>query len=276
MGPYTWAYGTVSPEFITQVQSAMQMQGLTGSVHTSTFGEQNGNCGYGAMAVDYSFTVSVTDLLQGSDLAQKAAQVLEIARDFVEVSPAPNLGNLSLVFQGNDQSCSWTYREGAWNANMPASETNVLCPVPPSAESQKLEDALGLVSTALDCETSSITTNDIQSVLVCERPEGQNRYKLTATLRLNSTLGYTNTCFHGYQAYESSYTGDTPMTVTDSSGTYFERDRTFEWNVSNLSINLFEQIMGGEDVVYPEGIHEQVYQVLLQEGLIPGDGSQCP
>jgi hypothetical protein len=34
--------------------------------------------------------------------------------------------------------------------------------------------------------------------------------------------------------------------------------------------------MGGEDVVYPDGIHEQVFQVLLQEGLISSDGTQCP
>ena len=276
MGPYTWAYGTVSPEFITQVQQAMQAQGLTGSLNAGTYGEQNGNCGYGAMSVDYSFSIEMSDLEQGSDLAENASKILVIARQFVIASPAPNLGNLSLVFQADNKRCSWVYRDGAWNANQPSDADEVLCPVPASAESQALEDALGLLSIDLSCGTSSITTNDIQSVLVCERPEGQNRYKLTATLRLNNPLGYANTCFHGYDAFESSSTGDTPMTVSDSSGTYYERDRTFGWNIDSLSIDLFEQIMGDQNVAYPAGVNEQVFRTLIQAGLIPGEGTQCP
>lgn len=275
-GPYTWAYGTVSAEFLTQVQQAMQAQGLTGSLTAGTFGEQNGDCGYGAMAVDYAFTVEVEDLGQGADLTDKAAKVLGIAMDGLDLGMASNLGNLSLLFQSEGGQCFWFYREGAWNAGQPTSEHETYCPVPPSAESQALEEALETLPGELGCESSSITTNEIQSVLVCERAEGQTLYKLTTTLRLNEDLGYVTSCFHGYTVYEADYTGEAPMSVTDSSGTYYERDRTFEWLVDTLLVTLYEQVMGGQDVEFPAGINEQVYQGLLQTGLIPGEGSLCP
>jgi hypothetical protein len=274
-GPYTWAYGAVSDEFINRVQQVMQAGGLDGSVQAGTFGENNGNCGYGAMAVDYVFTVRVQDLETAAGLAEIGVQVQQIALRFVDESPAPNLGNLSLVFRSGDRQCNWTWGEGAWNADEPSDPGEVLCPVPVSPESQRLADALNALSEDLTCETSTIETNNRQSVLECERPEGQNHYLVTVTMQLNGQ-GYDETCFHGYQAFGSSVTGDTPMTVTDSSGSYFERDRSFEWTADGIFYELFERIKGGQDVTYPGDTREKVYQRAVQAGLIPGEGNDCP
>src|SRR6266508_5978065 len=80
MGGYTWAYGSVPPEFITQVQEAMTSSGLDGSVQASTFGENDGCGAYHAMSVDYVFTVRVEGLEASEDLAKQASSVLDIAK----------------------------------------------------------------------------------------------------------------------------------------------------------------------------------------------------
>jgi len=272
---WTWGYGTVPPEFITQVQAAMAAAALEGSVKASTFGENDGCGGYHPKDVDYIFTVQVENLDAGEDLAGKGADILEIALRFVDESPAPNLGKLELIFQeANTRKCVWTYRDGAWNAIVPGYDEFILCPAPVSDAAGRLADALVDLSLDLACETSTITTNVWQSVLVCERPEEDDRFIVTTTFRLNAE-GYAGTCFHGYNAFENSITGDDPMIVTDGDTTYFERDRTFQWTANYILFDLFEQIKGGPEVAFPEGIHELVYQRALQAGLIPGEGNDC-
>ena len=274
MGGYTWAYGSVPPEFITQVQEAMTASGQEGTVEASTFGENNGCGEYLAQAVDYTFRVHVESLEESADLATRASIILDIAQRFVPASPAPNLGRLQLMFQAKGQQCGWFYEAGAWNAGAPTAENLVSCPVPVSDESQRLASALTGLSIDLTCETSRVTATTRQAVLECERPEGVDRYIVIVTLRLNGT-GYEETCFHGYKAFESFPTGDTPMTVTENGNTYYERDRTFQWTAHGVLYELFERIKGGSDVTLPGDTHEKVYLRALQEGLIPGEGGEC-
>ncbi len=275
MGGYTWAYGTVPPEFITQVQDAMTASGLDGSVQASTFGENDGCGEYHAADVDYVFTVHVQSLEASEDLSNKASIVLDIAKRFVSSSPAPNLGKLLLTFQAEDgQQCQWSYSEGAWNSGGSGEGNFTICPAPVSEESQRLTEVLNALSVDLACETSNVTTNSLQAVLECERPEENNRYIVTVTLRLNEQ-GDEGSCFHGYNAFEFSSTGDEPMTVTDGANSYFERDRTFQWTANGILYDLFERIKGGPDVTFPLDIHEKVYQRALQDGLIPGEGRDC-
>ena len=274
-GPYTWAYGTVPPEFIGQLQEAMRAAGLAGSAQASTFGENDGCGGYHAMAVDYVFTVQVESLGSGTELASVGERVLEIATRFVNASPAPNLGHLRLVFRSGDQECQWGYGAGAWNSVPALTTSGVACPAPTTAASQRLADALNALSVDLACETSTVTTDTQQAALECERPEGENRYIVTVTFRLNGQ-GYEGACFHGYEAFESSPTGDTPMTVTDSNGTYYERDRSFQWSAGSVLYELFERIKGGQDVTLPPDTRERVFTRALAAGLIEGEGNDCP
>lgn len=278
-GPYIWADGTVSPGFISQVQAAMTAAGIQGSVKANTFGENNGECGYGAQAVDYTFTVQVASLEVSADLASVASSILDIARRFVGPGSAPNLGNLQLIFQTEAQNCEWIYRDDAWNWARSSTSIGVNCPVPTSPESQRLAEMLTALSGDLVCGTSTVTGNLVQAVLECERPEGKNRFLLTVKLRLNGQ-GRGWTCFHGYKAFESNITGDTPMTVTEYGKedvtSYFERDRTFEWTANGIVFALSESIKGGPDVTLPPVTHEKVFARAMQAGLIPGEGNSCP
>jgi hypothetical protein len=273
-GGYTWAYGSVSPEFIDQVQEALVAAGLNGSVKASTFGENDGCGGYGAMEVDYEFTIQMKRLDVGSDLANTAASVLDIAKRFVDASPAPNLGNLSLVFQANDKRCTWVFRDGAWNGIDPHDPNEVACPVPTSDESQKLVDMLNVLSGDLACVISDVKANDLEAVLTCERPEGNNRYSVTVKLRLNGE-GYNLTCFHGYPATETNVTGDAPMTVSENGNQYYERDRLFQWTAQGILYEITERVKGGLDVTLPPDAREKVFARALQAGLISGEGNIC-
>jgi hypothetical protein len=277
-GHYTWAYGTVSSEFINQVRDAMAAARIEGTVQASTFGENNGACGYGPMAVDYIFTVQVAGLEPSAELANVAARILEIATRLVHASPAPYLGHLQLIFQAGDQQCQWGYGDGAWNSVPSYTSNAVTCPVPTSPESQRLADTLTALSGDLACGTSTVTGNPLQAVLECERHEGHNRLLITVKFRLNGQ-GSERICFHGYQAFESSMTGDTPMTVIEHGvghvTSYFERDRTFEWTANGILFALSERIEGGPDVTLPPDTREKVFARVVQAGLIPGEGNSC-
>lgn len=251
----------------------MAAAGLEGDAQAGTFGENDGCGGYHAMSVDYVFTVQVENLEAGDDLARKAARILDIARRFVAESPAPNLGKLQLTFQAEGgRQCGWYYASGAWNAA--GLEGEGTCAAPVTVESRRLADALSDLSADLGCETSAVTTNARQSVLECERPEGRNRYLVSVTFGLNEQ-GYDGTCFHGYRAFESSTTGDEPMTVTENGTTYFERGRSFQWTANELLIGIWERVRGGLEVEFPADIREIVYRRARLAGLISGEGSDC-
>jgi len=129
-GPYVWDYGTVPPEFITRVESAMKSAGIEGTVQAGTYGEDNGDCGYAAMSVDYTFTVQTASLDKSAELAHIGASILEIARHCADPCPAPNLGNLHLIFQAQGQECHWGYGEGQWHALPGNAPNDITCPVP--------------------------------------------------------------------------------------------------------------------------------------------------
>ena len=129
-GPYTWAYGTAPPEFVTRVESAMKGAGIDGTVKAGTLGEDNGDCGYAAMSVDYTFTVQTASLDKSADLAHIGASILEITRYCADPCPAPNLGNLNLIFQAQGQECQWRYSEVQWNALPGNAPNEITCPAP--------------------------------------------------------------------------------------------------------------------------------------------------
>jgi hypothetical protein len=66
------------------------------------------------------------------------------------------------------------------------------------------------------------------------------------------------------------------MTVTDSSGTYYERNRIFQWSADGVFYELFERIKGGQDVTLPSEPREQAFERAIQAGLIRREGSDCP
>ena len=253
----------------------MRASGLEGSVQASTFGENDG-CGvYHARDTDYGFTVRVPSLEATEDLASKASAILDIASRFVEAGPAHNIGRLQLTFQAEaGGQCTWSYSEGAWNAAGLGGGNSTVCPVPLSDESRRLAEALNAVSIDLACQRPAVQTNTLQAALECERPEGENRYIVSVKLRLDAQ-GYDGLCFHGYTAHEYIVTGDQPMTVTEGTNSYFERQRIFQWTAHGVLYDLFERIKGGPDVILPPDTAEKVYLSALQAGLIPGEGSDC-
>ena len=58
----------------------MTAAGIEGTVKASTYGENNGECGYIPMAVDYIFTVQVASLEGSADRASIASNILDIAQ----------------------------------------------------------------------------------------------------------------------------------------------------------------------------------------------------
>ncbi len=97
----------------------MTAAGIEGTVQASTYGENNGACGYIPIVVDYIFTVKVAGLEASAELAKIASHVLEIATRLVHASPAPNLGLLQLIFQAGDRQCQWGYRETVVHSEPP-------------------------------------------------------------------------------------------------------------------------------------------------------------
>jgi hypothetical protein len=248
--------------------------GLEGSVQASTFGENDGCGGYHAMSVDYMFTVQVPDLEASGDLASKAAAVLGIAQRFVDASPAPNLGKLQLTFQRGSQQCSWAYESGAWNLLSRKGVSGSACQVPVTAETEQLAKVLTGLAADLGCETSGVIADTQRAVLECERPQRDATYVAYVTIRVSGD-GYEGICFHGYHAFESSMTGDNPMSVTENGQTHYERDRSFQWSANGLVIEIRERIMGGPNVKLPAEIREQVHQRLVRAGVISGEGRDC-
>lgn len=272
---YTWAYGTVPPEFINQVQDAMTAAGIEGTVKASTYGENNGECGYIPMAVDYIFTAQVASLEVSADLASTASNILDIAKRFVGPGSAPSLGHLRLIFQAKDQQCEWFYRDDAWNSARSFTSNAVTCPVPTSPESQRLADMLTVLSSDLACETSTVTGNPLQAVLECERSEGQTHYLATITLRLNGQ-SYAQACFHGYKSSDTKMPDGGPGTVIGNGITYFARDGFFNWTANGILFALHERVEGGQNIVLPSDTREKVFARAVQAGLIPGEGNSCP
>lgn len=274
LGAYTWAYGSVPPEFVPRVQEAMTASGLEGSVQASTFGENNGCGEYLVKDVDYHFTLNVQNLEANEDLATKATSVLEIARRFVDESSAPNLGHLQLTFLSGDQQCDWAYESGAWTFQSGNVANGAACQVPTSAESERMAEVLADLAVDLACETSTVKADTLHAELECERPEGQDRYIVTVNFSAGN-LDYAEACFHGWRAREYNLTGDEPMTVTEGGSTYYERDRSFQWSASGTLFSLLERIKGGPDVTLPADTREKIYLRALQAGLISGEGSDC-
>jgi len=129
-----WAHGTVSPEFISQVQDAMRGAGIEGSVVAGTFGETN-PCGtYGAQDLSYGFTVKVENLQDSDVLNSTARGILRIALEFVEKSPAGYVDRVQLIFQAGGQQCAWSYQDGQWHLYSGAGFLE--CPGPFSSEVQ--------------------------------------------------------------------------------------------------------------------------------------------
>ena len=129
---FMWAHGTVSPEFISQVQDAMRGAGIEGSVEAGTFGETN-PCGtYGARDLSYGFTVQVENLQDGYVLNSTARGILGIAQASVKISPANSLDRVQLIFQVGGQRCAWSYQNGLWH--LYTGDGFIECPGPFSSE----------------------------------------------------------------------------------------------------------------------------------------------
>jgi hypothetical protein len=254
----------------------MTASGLQGSAEASTFGENDGCGQYHVQDVDYHFTVNVPDLTANDELASKAGSVLEIAQRFVEESTAPNLGQLQLTFVSAQGQCGWAYESGAWTFQSSSLDSSSACQVPVSPETEQMAQILNQVALDLACETSSVRADTLRAELECERPEGAvaDRYIVTINISTDQ-LEYAETCFHGWRASEYNLTGEDPMTVTEGTNTYYERDRSFQWASNGSLFYLLELIKGGPDVTLPEGTRETLYQRALQAGLIPGEGSDC-
>lgn len=273
----TWAYGSVPPEFVPKVEKAMTASGLQGSVEASTFGENDGCGQYHVRNVDYRFTVNVPDLAANDELASKAGSVLEIAQRFVPESTAPSLGKLQLTFASAQGLCNWAYESGAWTFQSSSLGSADDCQVPVSRETEQMAQILNEVALDLVCETSSVRADVLRAELECERPEGAVADRYLVTIKISTgTLDYAETCFHGWRASEYNLTGQDPMTVTEGTNTYYERDRSFQWVSNGKLFYLLERIKGGPDVTLPEGTRETLYQRALQAGLIAGEGSDCP
>ena len=274
---FTWAYGSVPAEFVPRVQQAMTASGLQGSVEASTFGENDGCGQYHVRNVDYRFKVDVADLAANDELASKAGSVLEIAQRFVPESTAPSLGKLLLTFVSAQGQCGWAYESGAWTFQSSSLDGLDFCQVPVSPETELMAQVLNDVALDLTCASSSVRADTLRAELECERAEGAGPDRYLVTINISTgPLDYAETCFHGWRASEYNLTGEEPMTVTEGTNTYYERDRSFQWTSNGKLFYLLERIKGGPDVTLPEGTRETLYQRALQAGLIPGEGSDCP
>ncbi len=264
MTAYSWAYGSVPPEFIERVQQAMKNAGLDGTVKASTFGEDNSCDGYDAMEIDYTFTVNTPDLGAGDELARIGNSIVTITQNCADPCPAPNVGILNLIFQSPDQSCKWDYDGDAWNALTANEAGSITCPAPISPESRRLMAVLGDLSKDLACETSSITANTNQASLYCTRGTvGKDFYEVTVMIQLHGH-GLDLGCFHGYK----SLTNDTVNMDN-------ERDRSTVWTANGLVFTLMEKITGGPDLAFPQDTNEKLFARAVQAGLVPGEGQDC-
>ena len=275
---FVWAHGTVSPEFISQVQDAMRTAGVEGSVGASTLGETD-TCGnhYGAEGVDYHFTVQVGELDTREDIVRKLAIVREISWRFVDQSPAHSVGRLGVTFMSGELGCTWRFEDELWEFFSVIGANGAGCRLPANDRTRPLAAALTALSTDLACESFTMTADMLSvSLFECERSEGANRYTVNVTFAYDRQETGGSTCFHGWPAHERYLSGTEPVKLTEGTTTFYEQGRSFEWTTRNdLTTFISERIRGGAEATFPLDTGEKVYLRALQEGAIPGAGPGC-
>lgn len=114
---WSWATGPGEPEFAQTVQAMMAMVPISGTVRVSTYGENDGCGRYHAMSTDFAFTIPVPDPTDEAALAPLAGALLQLAEtaNQGETRPAPNRGNIAVVFTHEAQQCTWRYAGFEWN-----------------------------------------------------------------------------------------------------------------------------------------------------------------
>jgi hypothetical protein len=272
---FVWAHGTVAPALISQVQNAMRTAGVEGSVHIGTFGETD-SCGnyYGAQDVDYGFTVQVGEFDTRSDIASKLATVQEIARRFVDQSPADSLGNVGVTFMSGELGCTWRFEDEPWEFFSVTGANGGSCLLPTNDLTRPLAAALATLSVDLACESFTMTADMVSVSLDCQRPEGANHYGIGVTFNLDSG-GSEGTCFHGWPARESDLSSAEPVTLIEHGKTLYEQKRSFAWTTNNLMTIVYERIQGERQATFPADTREKVYLRALREGVIRGAGTGC-
>jgi hypothetical protein len=275
---FMWAYGTVSPKLVSQVQDAMLTAGVEGSVRIGTFGETD-TCGnnYGAQKVNYAFIVQVGEFDTRKDLARKRAIVQEIARRFLDKAPAHELGNVGVTFKSGELGCMWRLpEEEVWELVSVSGPNGAGCRLPTNNQKQTRPFAtvLALLSIDLGCESFTLTADMLSVSLDCERSEGANRYMVGVTF--DRDRASEGTCFHGWPAREQNLSGAEPVTVVVDGKTVYEQVRSFEWTTNNFMTFIYERIQGGQEATFPADTREKVYLRTLKQGLIAGDGRRCP
>jgi hypothetical protein len=275
---FKWAYGTVSPELVSQVQAAMHTAGVEGSVRIGTFGETD-TCGnyYGAHKVDYAFIVQVGESDTREDLARKRAIVQEIARRFLDKAPAHELGNFGVTFKSGELGCMWRFpEEELWELVSVSGANGAGCRLPTNnpRQTRPLATVLALLSIDLGCESFTMTADMLSVRLDCERSEGANRYMVGVAF--DTDRASEGTCFHGWPAREQNLSGAEPVTVVVDGKTVYEQVRIFEWTTNSFMTFIYERMQGEQEATFPADTREKVYLRTLKEGLITGEGTECP
>ena len=114
---WSWATGPDEPGFAQVVQEMMATAQISGTVRVSTYGENDGCGRYHAMSTDFTFTIPVPDPTDEAALGPQAEALLQLAQSANqdETRPAPNFGNLEIVFVNEAQYCTWHKTSNKWN-----------------------------------------------------------------------------------------------------------------------------------------------------------------
>jgi hypothetical protein len=271
-GGFMWAYGTVSPEFVSQMQEAMQSAGVEGSVRAGTFGETD-TCGmdYGAIEIDIGFTIQVGAADTPQDVASKVLKVQEIAMGFRKEASL-SMGNFGVTFKSRDLQCIWRYEQNA-SEFFPVNNLDRLsCGQASRGQGQSLDGLLTALSTDLRCETFHMEAGMSSVRLECERSQGTGRYRVEVTFALGNETS-ANTCFHGWPALQKNPTGAQPVTPAAEDDSF--REQSFGWTADGLTTIIAERIQGGEDIPFPSDTYEKVYVRAVNAGLMRGAGTSC-
>lgn len=99
-------FGVVPPEIEEQAQQLFGATGVDGTLDLRPFGEKN-SCdqSFHLMAVDFEFTLRVSDLRDDTSLAAIVAKVDPIPQ--LVMQGTPDVGKVRIWFETEDASCEW-------------------------------------------------------------------------------------------------------------------------------------------------------------------------
>ncbi len=137
------------------------------------------------------------------------------------------------------------------------------------------------ISADLPCQeyewSSIVLVNATEAQFECSYTNGENKNTIYISFRLGGDRSGFE-CFHGYIASsdESSYIVKEGGENGQILNSYTRKERFFTWTAQGVHFTIIEFMDGNQNSIPPSpDLRENIYEKVMQLGLIIGDGNDC-